>query len=138
MTQMEIMTEQFSYIKSMKDEIAIIKIDVQINFEKNVLNFFKNKGFQFEKCEAETYGYPPTFQDYELKNKVRPAFAHDFGNNIYTYYPPTFRINGWNFVVRFDSWKDTNTNWTKVYWHPDEITLEEFYEKKLKKTFKLL
>jgi hypothetical protein len=142
MTQLELMNELFARIKSMKDEIAVIEKDVRIDFEINVLNFFYDKGFEFEKLKRETYGFPEPFIDYELKNNIQPAFAHDFGvpfkEKKYTYYPPCFRINAGVFTVKFKWWKETNTNWTDVYWHPDQITLEEFYEKKLKRTFKLI
>jgi hypothetical protein len=141
MTPLEQMTEQFGYIKSMQNEIAVIEKDVRINFEENVLNFFKDKGFEFEKVKVNTYGFPEPTKDYQLKNDIRPAFAHEFGVNKegkYSYYPPTFRINAWDFIIRFDWWKSGNRYETKVYWHPDQITLEDFYNKKLKKVFKLL
>lgn len=140
MTPLEQMTEQFAYIKSMKDEISVIEKDIRINFEKNILNFFKDKGYLFERISDKTspvHYYTTTKKESEHFCQINDR-AGDNSTYEKEYFLPFFRVLSWDFNVRFSWWKSTNQHETQVYWHPDEMSLEEFYEKKLKKVFKLI
>jgi hypothetical protein len=51
---------------------------------------------------------------------------------------PKFKIVPGDFVIKFEWWKIQNENPTTAYWHPEEMTLETFYNKHLKRAFKLI
>jgi len=131
----------FGVIRSKKDDIYALERDIRTTFDENIIQFFKEKGFNFEKQKVTNYGFPETTTNYVLENKGQPNFAHLFSgrkNDEYSYRAPSFKILSWSMNVKFEWWKSGNQSMTSAYWHPDEMSLEEFYEKKLKRTFKLI
>jgi len=124
----EFMDDMFSIIKAKRRDISEIEKIIKIDFEKNVVFFFKDKGYEFQLVDNK---YDP-INRYRL-NKQSDNFKR--GND---YYLPKFKIVPGEFVIKFEWWKTGNQNPTKVYWHPEEMTLETFYNKNLKRAFKLI
>jgi len=124
----EFMDDMFSIIKAKRHDISEIEKIIKIDFEKNVVFFFKDKGYEFQLVDNK---YDP-INRYRL-NKQSDNFKR--GND---YYLPKFKIVPGEFVIKFEWWKTGNQNPTKVYWHPEEMTLETFYNKNLKRAFKLI
>jgi len=67
--------------------------------------------------------------------EIEKIIRIDFEKNVIL---PKFKIVPWEFAVKFEWWKTGNQNPSTAIWHPEEMSLETFYNKKLKRTFKLL
>jgi len=142
---LEMMSKMFADIKKKKDDIEEIEQLIRIDFEKNVIKFFKQKGFSFEAVDNK---YDP-INRYRLPNSkhennnfkdistINYYIIPEIEGNIINFVPQ-FNIVPWEFTIKFVWWKSNNGSATKVYWHPEEISLEEFYNKKLKKVFNLI
>jgi len=124
----EFMDDMFSIIKAKRRDISEIEKIIKIDFEKNVVFFFKDKGYEFQLVDNV----------YDPINRYRLDKQSDNFKRGNDYYLPKFKIVPWEFVVKFEWWKTGNQNPTKVYWHPEEMTLETFYNKNLKRAFKLI
>jgi hypothetical protein len=103
------------------------------------VKFFKDKGFEFEKIDNKydpisRYRLP---EDKESSPNFYKMGTHVMSGKDYTFVPQ-FDIVPWEFNIRFEWWKANNQNRTRVYWRPEEMSLEEFYNRKLKKVFVLL
>jgi len=147
----EYMNELFAIIVAKKNSITDVEKIIRIDFEKNVVFFLKDKGFDFEFIKNDydvIHRYTITKQS---KNFRQTWFENKAGHTIpdeqakweetvqkESYEPPRFKINPWNFEVKFEWWKSDNQNPTAHVWHPEQMTLEQFYNKHLKRTFKLI
>lgn len=128
------MSQLFSCIKAKRDDIKRIEDKIRVDFEKNVVQFFKDKGFEFEKVDNKY----DTISRYRLPKKEYPNFLLNWESTPASYFPPQFDIVPWQFTIKFCWAKAKNLNQTEMRWHPEEMSLEEFYNRKLKKVFVLL
>ena len=133
------MTDFFAVIKSKRNDIEVFEGEIRPHFEKIVINFFKEKGFDFKAFDNK---YDP-INRYRLPgresspNFKKVGYMSNELKKVVTFVPQ-FNIVPWEFTIKFEWQKATNQNVTKVYWHPEEMSLEEFYNKKLKKVFNLI
>ena len=140
MTDLTEMTKLFSVIKSKKDDITELEKIIKVDFNQNVINFFKEKGFEFIAIDNK---YDPINRyrlngtSYHNNKNFRVMGAVKATGEDYTSVPK-FDIVPWEFTIKFVWWKSTNQNPTNLRWHPEEISLEDFYNKKLKKVFNLI
>jgi hypothetical protein len=131
------MTEQFSIIKHKREQIEKIEEEIRGQFEKTVINFFKQEGFNFKVIDNK---YDP-INRYRLTKQTSENFrlvGSDVSSGKNVNFVPQFNIVPWEFIIKFEWWKSKNGAPTKVYWHPEEMSLQEFYNKKLKKVFALI
>lgn len=135
---LENMTNKFSEIKNKRDKIKAIENLIRPDFEKNVINFFKEKGFDFKAFDNK---YDP-INRYRLEGRLYSTNFILIGTEVSSgknvTFVPQFNIVPWDFTIRFEWHKAKNQSRTQVYWHPEEMSLEDFYNKKLKKVFNLI
>ena len=153
----EFMTDLFSIIKAKKRDIAEIEKIIRIDFEKNVIFFFKDKGYDFQlvdnkydpinryclnrTCESFKHIKYVNSAGHTIPESLVSSPEYGFKQNdtvVVSYHLPKFKIVPWEFAVKFEWWKTGNQNPSTAIWHPEEMSLETFYNKKLKRTFKLL
>ena len=134
------MTQYFACIKSKRNEIEKLEQMIRKDFEKNIIDFFKEKGYVFTAIDNKydpINRYLPEGNPYHNnKNFKVMGVVRDTGEEYTSV--PKFDINPWEFIIKFVWWKASNGSPTKVYWHPEVESLEDFYNKRLKKIFKLI
>lgn len=133
------MSDYFALIKSKRNDIEVIEEELRKDFEKIVITFFKEKGINFKLVNNKYDPINRYYIDKESENFTYSEYTlHGSDEIIRKYYTPKFTIVPWEFIIKFEWHKAKNQNPTKVYWHPEEMSLEDFYIKKLKKVFDLI
>lgn len=135
------MTELFRVIKEKKEEAEKLEKQIQPVFENLVIEFFKEKGFMFETRDPYYEEYDPPRKYFYLPEKKYPNFVMMPWGGKSTkkmYLPPVMITDRIRMSVRFEWQKTGNVSQTKVYWHADKESLEDFYKRKLEKTFNLI
>ncbi len=134
------MTDYFAVIKSKRNDIEVIEEEIHKDFEKNIISFFKSKGINFKLMNNKYDPVNRYYIDKKSDNFMSSEYSRTSALNEIEryYYTPKFVIIPYDFVIKFEWHKANNQNPTKVYWHPEEMSLETFYNKKLKKVLDLL
>lgn len=111
-------------------------------FADEILKFFIEKGIEFEELKS---GYTENVRRFQPVKKDSEKFGfqgYSHGDpELKTFskcYFPVYYIKRNTLLVYFNWWKLPNLNMTVVWWNPEKETLEEFYERKLKKVLILL
>lgn len=108
-------------IKKLQSEVNAYEKENLLTFEDDVKNFFLVKGYEFDTADR-------------YKNKFINLREVDDKNTFKPYSKPYYYITGKNkLIIRFEWSLKKNSNVSKIYWYPEKRTLEDFYEKRLKK-----
>lgn len=114
-------------IRQLTKEINDIENKIRPTFMSDVVDFFVNKGYKVEL--KGRYGSVYRFTDVRQVND---------NNTFDDRYSPEFMLSGRNNLVIKFTWKlKKNWNSSKVYWYPEKQTLDDFYNRRLKKTILL-
>lgn len=114
-------------IKKLTKEINDAENMIRPTFMADVIDFFISKGYKLESKSRYNNNYK--FADVR---QISEATTFD------ERYTPEFMVSGSNGLVIKFTWKlKKNYNESKVYWYPEKQTLEDFYNRRLKKTILL-
>lgn len=114
-------------IRQLTKEVNDAENMIRPTFMADVVDFFISKGYKLEARNKYNNSYK--FADVRQVNE----------SNIFDdRYSPEFMLSGRNNLVIKFTWKlKKNWNESKVYWYPEKQTLEDFYNRRLKKTILL-
>jgi hypothetical protein len=115
-------------INQLQNEVNISEKEIKTTFYSDVYEFFISKGYEFEEKVKNDYSGFHRFK--EPRQKDEKSTFNSSGK-------PRYKIGKTGLIVRFEWHLEKNSNWTSVYWYPEKQTLEEFYNKRLKKTLVL-
>jgi hypothetical protein len=107
-------------IKQLQSEVDAYEKENKLTFKDDVRKFFLDKGYEFNS-------------DDRYKNEFINLRQVD-DKSTFRRTLPCYYIAGKNdLIIRFEWWLLKNGNRSTVYWYPEKKTLENFYEKSLKK-----
>lgn len=110
-------------IKKLEEEINEIETKLRKTFADDVLNFFISKGYTVNKGR-----YEPLRFHFDNLRQI------DEKNTFEQYSTPEYYIAGKNkLVVRFEWHLKKNISLSQIYWYPAKQTLDDFYNRRLKK-----
>ena len=116
-------------IKQLQAEVDENENELRKTFASDVKQFFLSKGFEFKHIE-DKYRNP----DYE---NVFINLRQIDDKSTFTSYrgEPKYYIAGKNnLIVRFEWSLKKNSGNSQIYWYPEKQTLDDFFERRLKKT----
>jgi len=115
-------------INQLQAEVDEHENELRKTFASDVKQFFLSKGFEFKQIE-DKYRNP----DYE--NIFINLRQIDDKSTFKSYSEPKYYIAGKNnLIVRFEWSLKKNSGSSQIYWYPEKQTLDDFYERRLKKT----
>jgi len=139
---MKEIVKQFKELAVKKQEVKDIELQIRNTFADEIQKFFADKGYPFEEYQSS---YSPMVRYYRPVKRDSDKFGfmgYDHGNpELKTFarcYFPTYTIKHNTLTVVFNWWKLPNVNITDIWWNPEKETLEELYNRTLKKILKLL
>ena len=108
-------------IKQLQSEVDTYEKENRLTFSNDVKNFFLSKGYEFDDTDR-------------YKNKFINLRQVDERNTFGPYHTPMYYIAGKNkLIVRFEWHLKKYCNRSSTYWYTEKKTLNDFYEKSLKK-----
>lgn len=137
---------KFKELAIKRGELIEMEKYIHTVFADEIFKFFVDKGFPFEEYQSF---YSPDVRYFRTVKRESELFGHKSYQAAPAYVTPvlktytkmnfpTFEVKRNTLKVYFHWQKVVNRNYTEVWWNPEKETLEEFYERKLKKVFKLL
>ena len=118
--------EWFNLVNTYQDGIKVCEKRAADMIDQYMLDFFDDRGIKFELFDNKW----DTINRYHLQDLPYPKFKPN--------HAPAYHINPFSLIVTFRWWKEKNNKETKILWDPREETLEDLYDQKLKKVFKLI
>jgi len=116
-------------IKQLQGENAEQEKEIRKTFNEDVKKFFLSKGYEFEEVSSSYRGEKNKFKDLRQLNE---------NNTFKETFEPCYYIAGKNkLTIRFEWSLVKNFNRTQTYWYPEKQTLEDFYNRRLKKVLVL-
>ena len=107
-------------IEQLQKEVNKIEIEIRETFADDVRKFFLSKGYEIEDSR------------YGEKKFINLRYLDE--NSTFDR-EPIYKIAGQNkLIVRFEWRRKKNISMSQIYWYPEKQTLEEFYNRRLKKT----
>jgi hypothetical protein len=137
---------KFKEIATKRTEIEEMEKYIHTVFADEILKFFTEKGIQFKEVTSGYGEYMRCFTTVKRDSEV-------FGHKSYQAAPanvtpvlktftkcnfPTYYVKQNSLIVYFSWQKVKNLKYTELWWNPEKETLEEFYNRKLKKVLILL
>lgn len=111
-------------IKQLQSEVDAHETEIKKTFADDVKLFFISKGYEFET--SKNNHYEQRFLDLRQINDK---------NTFRRGREPKYYIAGKNnLIVRFEWSLSKNSGGSQIYWYPEKQTLEDFYNRRLKKT----
>ena len=118
--------EWFNLVNTYQDGIKVCEKRAAEMIDQYMLDFFDDRGIKFELFDNKW----DTINRYHLQDLPYPKFKPN--------HAPAYHINPFSLIITFRWWKKKNNKETKILWDPREETLEDLYDQKLKKVFKLI
>lgn len=121
-----------STIKQLQKEINETEEILRKTFLTDVENFFIQKGYDIQDIQKTNFHYLKGTKIFKNLRQI------DENNTFKQSYEPCYIPAGKNkLIIKFEWWLQKNNNITSIYWYPEKQTLEDFYQRRLKKYLKL-
>lgn len=115
-------------IKQLQNEVDEVEKELRKTFSSDVKSFFLLKGFEFKHAEDK-------YRNLDYENIFINLRQIDEKSTFRKNYEPSYYIAGKNnLIVRFEWYLNKNSSSSQIYWYPEKQSLEDFYNRRLKKT----